>query len=190
MIGNFETIGNAIATTALKKYGNSSLYFDGTNDRLYDSVNKNAYAFGTGDFTVEFWCYPTASKKMLIIDARLTASAEPWIVLTNASMFIGFYTGATEFYATSGALVANIWQHIAITKQGSTFRFFKDGTQIYSGTNSDSLGTSLTMTIGNAKNDPVAGEAYTGYLNDVRITKGVARYTSNFTAPASPLLQF
>ena len=187
MMNDLETVGNAQISTSVKKYGTGSLYFDGSGDSVYSGVQSPGFGFGTGDFTVEFWCYPTASKKMIIVDARITPVGLPFGLLTNGSMFLGYFNGTSENYSSTGALVANTWQHVAYARSSGTLKIFKDGTQIYSASNTDNWGTALPMSIGEPHNNPVPGEAYTGYIDDLRITKGYARYTTTFTPPTAAL---
>ena len=85
----------------------------------------------------------------------------------------------------SGTLNLNTWNHVAVTREGSVFRLFVNGTQV------DTF-TSSTVEIG-FLNDPLTVGSYNstgyfnGYLSDVRITKGLARYTASFTPPTAAL---
>ena len=91
---------------------------------------------------------------------------------------------------TRTALSLDTWYHIALTRSGNIFRLFLDGTQEDSLTDSNAMTSSNAGvhngirlgTINSALQYPV-----NGYIDDVRITKGVARYTSNFTAPTTAL---
>jgi len=89
------------------------------------------------------------------------------------------------FTSAANKFVVNQWQHIAMTREGTSLRLFYNGTLFDSGTNSYNLN----------QTDYVLYAAYTdgsylsfgGYIQDVRITKGLARYTANFTPPAAEL---
>ncbi|MBK6587935.1 MAG: LamG domain-containing protein [Acidobacteria bacterium] len=81
-------------------------------------------------------------------------------------------------------LSANTWYHLAATRQGSTYRLFVDGTQVATTTSSitihDNANSLYIGTSTDGSTSPV-----NGYIDDLRITKGVARYTANFTPPAA-----
>jgi hypothetical protein len=195
-------VGNAQISTAQSKFGGASIAFDGNGDYL-NSLASNAFAFETGDFTVEAWVYPQ----------RLTNLYGQPITGTYAYFATGNFdrgwllnlsaTGQPDFYMTgttsgferltgSSAVTVNQWTHIAASRQGTTLRLFAGGTQVAfmtSVTNENYFGdlrvatssaTSLTPSIGNPD------VSLQGYIDDLRITKGVARYTANFTPPAAP----
>ena len=180
--------GNTKSSTTQTKFLSSSIKVDGTGD--YIIVNpKDGFDFGTGDFTIETWVYTTSRADYnVLFDSRASAVAANLIFgLTSTNGYPYYYTG-TEYSAGSGSAVAlNTWTHVALCRSGTTMKIFKDGTEVLSRTDSSSLdGTSTTgVYIGSAVTG--IGETF-GYLSDFRITKGLARYTSNFTAPTSALM--
>ena len=101
----------------------------------------------------------------------------------------GTGTGWAYLNQTQGtrtALSNNTWYHVAVTRSGSTWRLFLNGTQEDSVTQSDQLTDSGSTTrLGNYGPSATASHGLNGYIEDFRITRGVARYTSNFTAPTS-----
>jgi len=179
-------------STIDKKYGISSLYYDGTaSGYLYTTASINNVL--SGDFTIELWAKASTTSSTCYILANATSfSSNVWILepthITNPGKWCFFMhsiaaTGS-PLISTSNSLT-NTWTHIAITKQSSTYRMFIDGVQESTYTNTSPMSANSTDTI------YINGSAnrYTGYIDDLRITKGVARYTANFTPPtlANPL---
>jgi hypothetical protein len=176
-----ETVGDAKVSTTQYKYGTASMYFDGTGDSLLIPASKN-FAFGTGDFTVEFWMRSTDTDFNLI--GLTTAAAGNWnLVMAGSSLYWQSQHATTNLYNRSGtSILDGNWHHIAITRASGTNRMFFDGvlqgsvtsdSTNYTAPNNMQIGTSSTY-----------GD-FSGYLDDLRITKGYARYTSNFTPPAA-----
>ncbi len=180
---NLETVGNAQIDTGTKKYGTGSMEFDGTGDYLIpNGATTDSFAFGSGDFTIEFWVYlNNVSGTKVIYEGRPAggSGATPTIYMSSASIRY-FANGADRI--TGGNLSATTWYHIAVSRSGTSTKLFIDGTQ------SGSTYTDST-TYTNSTNRPLIGvgedlgNGFNGYIDDLRITKGVARYTANFTAP-------
>jgi hypothetical protein len=187
MINDLETAGNAQISTSVKKYGTGSLAFDGTGDYLVsNSPTTDLYAFGSGNFTIEFWLYLNSVSGYIVpYDGRASGanSTTPTIYL-NSSTLSYYANGADRI--TGSSLSTGQWYHIAVARSGTSTKLFINGTQSGS-TYTDSI--TYTNTInrpiiggdGNAPNTNLVN----GYIDDLRITKGYARYTSNFTAPTS-----
>lgn len=189
--------GNAQISTAQSKFGGASAYFDGTGDSLSLSSNIG-FAFGTGAFTLETYIYPTvngSSGGSTLLDFRAALDANPWTLYiknTGSGNFLGMYhaTGTTfaEWGGTGQYLALNQWHHVALVSDGTTYKLFANGTVFTVSAGSASvvnLGTtSKPCRIGAAADGTTA--PYAGYIDDLRITKGVARYTSNFTPSLAP----
>lgn len=170
--------GNAQLTTADKKYGTAALTLDGTGDYVMTPADAD-FAFGTGDFTVECWCKPTVvnSNDGLFTFGGLSSG------LFLASFTSNWYLGTAGSGGTNmGAATAGSWQHIAVTRSGTSLRLFINGTQ---------LGSTLTNSTNLTDNQLKIGYYYdstfgfVGLIDEFRVTKGIARYTSNFTAPTA-----
>jgi hypothetical protein len=163
--------------------------FDGTGDYLaMGGGQAENFAFGTGDFTIEFWLYlNTTSGTPIIYDSRppSTNGAQPTIYM-NGAVITYFANNANRI--TGATLTTSTWYHIALTRSGTDTKLFVDGTQAGS-TYTDST------TYTNATNRPLIGvdsasgntNYFNGFIDDLRITKGVARYTSAFTPPTAAL---
>ena len=190
-----ETAGNVQISTVQKKYGTGSMLFDGNGDYLV-SPSCTAYHL-PGDFTIECWVYQnsTAGTQGIIVKRKLdTTETGTWGILASAGTFSFQKLQVTVVNTNFGTSVANTWQHIAVCRQGSTIQMFLNGTQGASVTDSTDYTNTRNLIIGawdrsGAGDVPTQGW-FNGYIDDLRITKGVARYTANFTPPpaALPLL--
>ena len=186
MLNNLETVASAQISTSVFKYGTGSVALNGTTDYLNTSpANQNSFAFGSGDFTIEMWVNPTvlgAANKFLY-DGRLSVDgAFPSIYVNASSLVLYLANGATQI--TGGAISTATWTHIAICRSGTSTKLFINGTQSGS-TYTDStvyLNNPLRPVIGS--NGPI-GAYWNGYIDDLRVTKGIARYTANFTPPTA-----
>ena len=156
----------------------SAIAFDGTGDRLTIPSISIATA---EDFTLETFLYKTArdDSGYSNIFANSGSVQIGYDLTTNGSVFMyiaaGFAVGAT-----GTAVPTNSWSHVAYTRQGSTYRVFVDGVLQGTGTGTSAFSFD-TLGSTNGGNQDV-----NGYIDDLRITKGVARYTSNFTPPTAP----
>jgi hypothetical protein len=187
MMNDLETAGNAQVSTSIVKYGTGSMAFDGTGDYLLAPSTPN-FAFNAGEFTVEMWLYPTAS----------FGSGGVNIVGVNSSgggLFVGgtnkiawnlFGTGDLVAFSNFTSSYNNVWTHVAYTRSGSTGRLFINGVLQATGTDSTNYTVTSNFAIGAAYN---GNQPYTGYIDDLRVTKGVARYISNFTPPPARMPQ-
>lgn len=184
-----ETFGNAgVVTTTIKKYGSGSMFFDGTGD--YEICNSSAAnaAFGTGNWTIEFWLYlNTTSGTQLICDYRKSTSSDLAPMLMYYANAVCFYTNA-NVQITGSALTAGTWNHIALCKSSGSTKLYINGVQSGS-TYTDSLnyvGFADRPVLG-AEGVSVGSNPLNGYIDDFRATKGTARYTANFTPPTKAL---
>jgi Concanavalin A-like lectin/glucanases superfamily len=182
-----ETVGNAQIDTTTKKYGTGSLEFDGNGDYLHCKYpSADISAFGTGDFTVEFWLYTAvANTSYNVIDWRPTSTQGAYLSFYLQTGTPKVYFNSADQITGGSTIPATTWTHIAICRSGSSMRLFVGGTQ------SGSTLTNTTNFIGSTNRPAIGGfggftnDPLNGYIDDLRITKGVARYTANFTAPTA-----
>ena len=176
------TTGSTDSTSAQSVFYNRSFVLDGNGDdiRVPDDADFN---FGSGDSTIEMWIYPT----------RISGTQEN-IMTRGTSGYSGFIMSVTNFLDTvngsswgvnityDNPLIANAWQHIAVCRSGNTWTVYINGIANGSATASGSVQASAqTLTIGQR-----TGQTdFQGYMSDIRIYKGVAKYTSNFIVPAT-----
>jgi hypothetical protein len=197
MMVNYETIGNTLSTGSIKKYGNSSIYIAAAAANVFTPASPNL-DFGTGDFTIECFVYSVNSGIGLyptfissVTGWSSGASGHRFNNTGAANKFTFHLNGAGDpFLTSSGTYSFNTWYYYALTRSGNTWRMFIDGVQQASGSFSGSFNQALGgMRLGYAQWDGTNGY-YNGYLDDLRFTKGVARYTTTFTPPTSPVIQF
>lgn len=185
-------VGNAQIDTADFKFGSAAALFDGTGDYLTvpNSTGATGLNVATGNFTIEFWVKLNSAGANVIIAQQATATGSyPWQIWFEASTskfgFRGFNAGAGSSYAMqqTGTSTTGVWYHLAAVRDGDTFRFFVDGVANGTATLSGALfATTATISFG-ASNNGVA--PLNGWLDDIRFTKGVARYTAAFTPPSA-----
>lgn len=188
--------GNAQLTTSTVRYGTASMLFDGAGDFLTVPTSTD---FDLGStYTIEFWINPTSVVSPFGILHRgfYTASGGGiWSGLSfsirSFSTLVRFYfwatTNANEQYIDTPPLSAGVWTHVAMVRNGTNGTVYFNGTSVgtISGLNTNAASTE-TLRIG--RWDFSAGnEDFNGVLDDVRITRGGARYTGNFTPPTAEL---
>ena len=190
-----ELAGDTKSSTAENKYLTSSMYFDGTGD--YIRLAYGSTEIYSGDFTVELWAkFNTYQSGSSVANSRIFASRSGGNSADNLQIIID-YTGTlgsidiwSNTYHISNAttnIADNNWHHIAVSRQGTSLKLFIDGTQDGStATTSQGFRFSGTL-LGTRDTSTDAVSKYTGYMSDVRITRGLARYTANFTPPAAAL---
>ena len=174
--------GDAQLSTTQKKYGTASLYLDGTGD--YATVaSTNDFGFGTGNFTVEgYFRFDDVTGTKYLFDLRSVAGTTAPSVYANGAN-IRVAVGGVDVITGSATLTSNTWYHIAIAKSNDGTKLFINGSQdgsTYSDTNN--YGTARPLAIGADYNN---ANVFAGYVDEVRITKGLPRYLANFTALTS-----
>lgn len=196
----FTVNGAAQLDTAEKKFGTASMLFDGATSYLVSTQPASYWKFlsdGLEDFTVEFWLYPRTATTGLLLDTggwlstnigfsvfRFSTDSIT-VRVTNAS-------GGTTYAYTkgfSGIAALNTWTHYAVTYDGTNYRIFINGvlqsTEVQ--TTAESTGDpSSTLTIG--RSATTSAEFFDGSIDDLRITRGVARYLTSFTLPTAAFL--
>jgi hypothetical protein len=198
MMNNLETVGNAQISTSIKKYGTGSMSFDGTGDYLKSPILPQA-SFNTGSFTIEFWAYLNDNTNVFDFCGTATwanyigAGLSGWSVsYVNESVSFSYqnnnsYVIDTRFSGTT--LSTGTWYHIAIVRSSNVIKCYVNGvasaTTISSSTNMQS--NAYGVWVGTAGNGNVYSYYLNGYMDDLRITNGYARYTANFTPPTAAL---
>ena len=173
--------GDAKLSTAQKKFGTASLALDGTGDYITISSQPD-FNFGTGDFTIEAFVYPTATGTYrTIFDSRSSGIDGNGLIIgiTDANQLY-FYWNFNYRIGPVGTIPINTQTHIALSRSGGFTRAFINGTQVGSTYTDSNNYPERAVRFGS---DPSGNFAFPGYMDEIRITKGLGRYTSNFTAP-------
>jgi hypothetical protein len=176
-------VNSAQISTAQSMFGGASGAFDGTDDYL-TSVNSSALSLGSGNFTMECWFYSTSSAQQAIFERRSSGfGSGDWVIYIGSSgnleFYVSDYSGAvTLLNGANGA--TSQWHHIAIVRNGSNWTMYLNGSSISTATWSGTIAdNSLGLTIG--RDNGGSGRFYlSGYVDDLRITKGIARDASSF----------
>lgn len=193
-IGKTVTANGAVQIdTSQKKFGTGSAQFNNSSDDYLSIADSDDWNFGAGDFTIDFWVRFNATS----IGGGYTVPLFDQYANSGSYWEFGVYDGITDkklrFNSSSGsfssseavAFTANVWAHIALVRSGNNFMFFKDGTQ---------LGTSVTknITLPNVSAPLRIGRerssafvSLNARIDEIRISKGVARWTANFTPQAA-----
>jgi hypothetical protein len=187
-MNDLETVGNAQISTSVKKYGTGSMYFDGTGDWLKNVTTPLASL--QGDFTIECWLYWTAHGNYggIVSCANSDIGAAPtsgWaFVFYSTTNKLYFETGSGFSLQTTNTIPSSQWNHVAVVRFGSTITHYLNGVANGSGTSSAAFNV-LTTDNYVVGVDRGLTNTLTGYIDDLRITKGVARYITTFTPPSS-----
>lgn len=181
--------GSPTAFSTISKWGDGSALFSGG---WLKTPTHTDFSFGTGDFTIEFWAYPTVQTQY------------------GAMVNVGYYNDGILFrqrigwpfdalylnnsYANWNSqtnMPLNVWTHMALVREAGVVAVYANGTRVLTWNNAANLNPSGTfVTIGTGVHSPTSwGEAFIGHLDDLRITKGVARYSGpTATIPTGPVL--
>jgi hypothetical protein len=183
MQSNYTTVADSKVSSAAVKYGTGAMYFDGTGDYLITPSNQNV-SWGTGDFTIESWIKWSSLGSDSGIMFGYGVGWTLYILPANKLQW-GTITPQTPANLLTGttSLSTNQWYHIAVTRQSGTVKLWVNGVLDGSVADARNYSASGSLEVGISH----VGNYFTGYIDDLRITKGVARYTSTFTPPAQAL---
>jgi len=180
MMNDLETVGNAQISTSVKKYGTGSLAFDGSGDYVQvpsSPINTN----WTGNWTIEFWLYASASGAVYYLYKG--SGLQIWGIDGTMKCSISATNNSTYFIDSNfGTISANTWTHISVVRNGNSYDGYVNGVKTNLGTSSSSANTGTEpLRVGSY----AGGFGFTGYIDDLRITNGYARYTANFSVPTA-----
>jgi len=203
MMTNMETVADAKLSTAISKFGGTSMFFDGTGDYISLKNPGYNYTFYAGNWTIESWIYTTSSATAQTIFLQYGNTADVIKLYCNGTtgtvsyQLRGTNQSLISADSASSLLSLNTWTHIAMVRDTSTtIKIYVSGTLALTAT----IASTTTFTEGGSSlyaEAPVIGaklnstsDYFVGYMDDFRITKGYARYTANFTAPTSAFQLF
>ncbi len=186
-------IGNVVTSTDQIKYGTSSLFFPATGGTNYlETLTDSGLTFGSGDLTFEVWVRFTSIGVTTAImgNAQGFSWGDAGIFLcasANEFRFRNWVTLNGAFFSTTIAL--NTWYHVAATKVGTTARIWVNGIEGTSGTVELNNIANPKFTLGSVISGAGFSSLFQGYMKGARVTKGVARYTTNFNPETDTYLR-
>jgi hypothetical protein len=185
--------GSAVNTTEVKQLGTGSIHIP--SGAYLTLAASTKWDFGTGDFCIEGFVRldgaPGATYPAVISKGNLSAlSDEVWTLETSAGGDLRFFAFHNSYVtplvqAGAGALSTEEFRHVAVTRSSGTTRLFVDGALIDSSGAAYSVNAGGQLRIGTGWYEPGARVA-PGWYDEIRITKGAARYTAAFTPPDAP----
>lgn len=182
----FSSVGSPVISTSYYKFGSSSIYFNGSN-YIYSSSDSASFGFGAGDYTIECWIWmPANNGDQTLFDTRKSGGT----TATGIALYSTTSTSNNIAVANNAAIIINgpttpisTWTHVALVRYSGTLTLYVNGTSSgWSVSDSRTYATSVSAYIGG---NLVGGQLMNGYVDNMRITKGIARYTSNFTVTTS-----
>ena len=175
-------VGNAQLDTAQKVFGLSSLLLDGSGDYV-TVADSSDWDFGTGDFTIDGRFRTTVSTQDLrIFEIGASDSDGVQLKYSDGAGKVAARINGTE-YAYTKSISTNTWYHFACVRSSGTFYIYIDGVSIGSGTSSQTVTCGTAGVAIGADTDGSLG--FNGWIDEFRVSKGIARWTSTFTLPVS-----
>ena len=162
-------------------FGTTSAYFDGSGDYLA-VPNASDMSFGTGDFTVELWVNIPNYGRDNFIFGTTTPGKLMIQIINGGQLWMGRHNIVWDVGPGHGLytnIQPNTWAHLAVTRSQGSVRVFVNGSMIGSPVSSSNIYDIDTLLIGSHDNSSF----FNGYMDDLRVTNGIARYTSNFSIP-------
>jgi hypothetical protein len=182
--------GHVQIDTAKQKFGASAILFDGNTDDILYTADHPDFEPGAGNFTIDFWTYQNAAPAAfvgLVSKWGNAAGDNEYELAYNDNNNITFYHGdASGNGATSLGWVVTVgtgaWHHIALVRNGNVVTLYLDG--VSEGDNALSItlfAGNNRLDIGRANHDSTG--SINGWIDEFRFSKGIARWTANFTPP-------
>lgn len=178
--------GSAQIDTAQSKFGGASGLFDGSGDYL-EYADSADWDFGADPFTIDMWVRTTtvSGRQTLAIKSTLAEVTSWALYILNANFEFNASANDSSWgivnAQTFGTISTNTWTHVAVVRDGNDFKLFQDGDLKTTVTNSGALtANSKVVRIG-----AQGTHSFSGHLDEVRISKGIARWTANFTPPSA-----
>ena len=189
--GSNKTVSGsgASASSTKDKFYGGSFRFDGSTATPMNVADSDDFTFD-GDFTVEAWVWPDATNAFQIVTSKWDVGGQEFILAIDSNGKAEFHwapysDGGPAIESAAGVVNAKAWNHLAAVRSSGTITLYVNGTSV--GTRSNSTAAtnrSTLLTIGYLQY--LGGNKLAGYLQDLRIYKGAAKYTSNFNPPSDP----
>jgi hypothetical protein len=186
--------GGAYVTEDEKKLGTGSGSFNGEGACFYVTGSED-FNFGSEDFTIDGWFYFNVNDVgyQFMLDRRGDSDGTGWIFYLESNNQLSFLSSSDSgwdnvvIYSTGVVPETGKWIHLAAVRHGDVFTMYQNGIAIKSGTFSGAIGAQVhDLTIGKGHASP---GNFNGYIDELRISKGIARWTANFTPPTLPYME-
>ena len=174
--------GDTHLSTNQSKFGGTSIFFDGSGDYLTSPISPDWW-FGTNDFTVDLWVNFTSSDYTISLIGQHTGGVySEWSIVYDHGQ-LQFIVSGLPALSVTWSPELGLWYHVAATRASGILRLFVNGTVLATVPCATDIPANRVLAIGAADNP-----AYylNGYMDEIRINKGVSAWTNNFTPPSSP----
>lgn len=188
--GQFTAVGVAPVISATARVGGGSAEFTDTA-RL--TSKRPELAFGTKSFTIEAWFWTATASATpgtsIISYGNGSASAySGWRLGLDGGRIVFVYNGTT---ITSSVFPKSAWNHVAVSREGTTLRIFLNGAEVTSATVTANLTDGVTasghtVNIGQGRFNSSAMGRFIGFIDDLKVYNGVSKYNASFTAGTTP----
>jgi hypothetical protein len=184
-LNNIQTAGNSRLSSTQAKFGGTSMYFDGSSDfiTIPHLTGQVVQLFRGADFTVECWARPTGGTGTLRGLISKGTSTTGWSLVATANNVWGFQHSATTVSGSS-AVELDTWTHLAMVRNNGVINLYVNGTSVANAAVTTDFNQTDSVYIGRRKDN--TEPSYEGFIDEVRITTGIARYTSSFTPSPAP----
>ncbi len=182
-------VGDAHTDTSVKKFGTASAQFDDVDSYLSIPDNED-FNLSSGDFTIECWVRFNALTFQPIYSQGLTGSGTGEYHLcfhnSNGLQFIHYPSGGgdADINVNQGGITGwaiDTWYHVALTRSNTTYSIFRDGTELASSTDASTINNKTSAILIGALHDSSVSNFNDGYIDEFRVSKGIARYVGAFT---------
>lgn len=175
--------GTAQVDTAQSKFGGASLLLDGDSDYI-STPNSTDFDVGSGDFTIDFWVrFNSVTDCTFLNNGNGNYGVRVFFESNNLKTTIYYDTGFGLNLSGSWTPSDSTWYHIALVRNGATTSLYADGTSVASDTSQTMRTPNYCLVVG--RNGPNNNGYFNGWIDEFRFTKGLARWTANFTPPSA-----
>lgn len=199
----FNVVSPAMLSSAQKRFGPTSAYFDGSGGYAY-GINRPGYSFGTGDFTIEAYVYFVALNNQYGQNCFITGTgtsgstggvaAWAFFVSNDGTLvFDNAWQDSSNGFTLKtavGTIKIGKWHHVAISRIGNSFYLLINGKNMPLSMNTYSNGKTVTsggtLMLGRLLTGSSWNYIMNGFVDEVRITKGVGRYNGDFSVYPAP----
>ena len=174
--------GSVSQTTSVSEFGGSSMSFNGDSGSYLGLPTSSSFDFDSSDYTIDFWFNSKGGSNKVLLSKWTSAGGSRWAIFSPSDGILEFYSDDSGWHVIKTGITDNAWHHFAWVHIGtSTNNFYIDG----------ALALNYSRTVSNNNNNLYigsfpGGDFFNGYMDEIRFSKGIARWTSDFTPPTAP----